>query len=86
VKVSALPCYSSEPYPFRNLHRALKRVIEGFGVKRCYWGSDFSRLPKTCTYRQAVTMFTEELDFLSPNDLEWVMGKGIAQRLGWPAG
>jgi hypothetical protein len=30
-------------------------------------------------------MFTEELDFLSSNDLEWVMGRGIAQRLGWPA-
>src|SRR5262249_17721957 len=24
VKVSAAPCYSSEPYPFRNLHESLK--------------------------------------------------------------
>jgi predicted TIM-barrel fold metal-dependent hydrolase len=83
VKVSALPCYSTEPYPFRNLHAPLRRIIEGFSVKRSYWGSDFSRLPASCSYRQAVALFTEELDFLSPEDLEWVMGRGILERLGW---
>jgi len=83
VKVSALPCYSSQPYPFRNLHDPLKRVIDGFGVRRAFWGSDFSRLPRSCSYRQAVTMFTEELDFLSPSDLEWIMGRGILECLNW---
>jgi predicted TIM-barrel fold metal-dependent hydrolase len=83
VKVSAAPCYSSDPYPFRNLHEPLKRIIEGFGVRRSFWGSDFSRLLRHCSYRQAVTVFTEELDFLSPSDLEWVMGRGILERLSW---
>jgi predicted TIM-barrel fold metal-dependent hydrolase len=86
VKVSALPCYSSEPYPFKNLHEPLKRVIEGFGVKRCFWGSDFSRLPRGTSYRHAVTMFTEELDFLSPSELEWVMGRAVTECLGWQTG
>jgi L-fuconolactonase len=85
VKVSALPCFSSEPYPYRNLHDPLRRVIDGFGVERCYWGSDYSRLPESCSYRQAVTMFTEELGFLSQDELEWVMGESLAKRLGWPA-
>lgn len=85
VKVSAMPCFSSQPYPFRNLHEPLRRVIAGFGVKRCFWGSDFSRLPESCSYRQAVTMFTEELDALKGEDLEWVMGRGLATLLGWPA-
>ena len=83
VKVSALPCYSSEPYPFRNLHDPLKRIIEGFGIRRSFWGSDLSRMLARCTYRQAVTMFTEELDFLSERDLEWVMGRGISELLHW---
>ncbi len=83
VKVSALPCNSSEAYPFRNLHEPLSRVIEGFGPRRCFWGSDFSRLPATCSYRQAVTMFTEELDFLKPPDLDWVMGRGALEWFGW---
>jgi L-fuconolactonase len=83
VKVSALPCYSTAPYPFRNLHAPLKRIIEGFGPRRSYWGSDVSRMLSHCTYKQAVTMFTEELDFLSGGDLDWVMGRGISELLGW---
>lgn len=83
VKVSAAPCYSSEPYPFRNLHEPLKRIIEGFGTRRSFWGSDLSRVLAHSTYRQAVTMFTEEMDFLSDSDLEWVMGRGILELLHW---
>jgi predicted TIM-barrel fold metal-dependent hydrolase len=86
VKVSAAPCYSTQAYPFRNLHKPLQRIINGFGVRRSFWGSDFSRLPQHCSYRQAVTMFTEELDFLSPSDLEWVMGRGVLECLGWGTG
>jgi predicted TIM-barrel fold metal-dependent hydrolase len=83
VKVSAAPCYSSEPYPFRNLHEPLRRIIEGFGAKRSFWGSDLSRLPKSCSYRQAVTMFTEALDFLKGSDLDWVMGRAAMECLNW---
>jgi L-fuconolactonase len=82
VKVSALPCHSTHEYPYRNLHPYLRQVLDAFGPRRCYWGTDLTRLP--CTYRQAVTMFTEELDFLSGDDLEWVMGRGISSVLAWP--
>jgi L-fuconolactonase len=85
VKVSSLPCYSSEPYPFRNIHEAIRRVIEAFGPHRSFWGSDLTRLLLKCSYREGVTMFTEELDFLSAIDKEWVMGRGILEWLGWPA-
>jgi predicted TIM-barrel fold metal-dependent hydrolase len=84
VKVSAAPCYSSESYPFRNLHEPICRIIGGFGPRRSFWGSDYSRLPKGCSYRQAVTMFTESMDFLSGEDLDWVMGRAALQCLGWP--
>ena len=40
----------------------------------------------TCSYRQAVTMFTEQMPFLAKDDLEWVMGRGLAQCLPWPTG
>jgi predicted TIM-barrel fold metal-dependent hydrolase len=81
VKVSALPCYSSEAYPYRDMQSHARRVIERFGVERCFWGTDYSRLP--CSYRQAITMFTEEMPFLSGDDLEWVMGRGLAEKLRW---
>jgi len=36
------------------------------------------------SYRQAVTLFTAELDFLSDIGKTWSMGRGIAEWLGWP--
>ena len=84
VKVSAAPCYSSEPYPFRNLHEPLRadhRRALACGARS---GAAMSRVCSShCSYRQAVTMFTEELDFLSKSDLEWVMGRGILELLHW---
>ena len=84
VKVSALPCYSTQPYPFRNLHDTIRRIVDAYGPHRCFWGSDLTRLVLKCTYREAVTMVTEELDFLSAIDKEWIMGRGLAEWLGWP--
>jgi predicted TIM-barrel fold metal-dependent hydrolase len=85
VKVSALPCFSTELYPFRNLTEPLRRVIDAFGPRRAFWGSDITRVPKSCCYRQTVTHFTETLDFLSADDLTWIMGRGLAECLHWPA-
>jgi predicted TIM-barrel fold metal-dependent hydrolase len=86
VKLTSTPSCSSEDYPYRNIHPHLKRLIETFGPRRCFWGTDLSAmLSRTkCTYRQAVTMFIEEMDFLSKKDLEFVMGRGLAECLPWP--
>jgi L-fuconolactonase len=81
VKASALPCLSTEPYPYRGLHGHIHQVFDAFGPQRMFWGTDLSRLP--CRYRQAVTMFTEELPFLKGRDLDLVMGQGICAWLGW---
>ena len=81
VKVSALPCYVDEPYPFPTLHPLVRRVVDAFGPQRCFWGTDLSHLP--CPYKQVVTLFTEEMKSLSSTELEWIMGRGIAEWLGW---
>ena len=82
VKASALPASTTHDYPYYNLHPYLRRVFDAFGPCRMFWGTDLTRLP--CTYRQAITMFTEELPWLSAADQEWVMGRGICEWLGWP--
>ena len=82
VKASAVPCYATEPYPFRDVHAHLRRVHDAFGPRRMFWGTDWTRLP--CPWRQAVTLFTQELPWLSAADQEWVMGRGICEWLGWP--
>jgi L-fuconolactonase len=86
VKVSALPCFSTAPYPFENLREPLRRVIAAFGPQRAFWGSDITRVPASCSYGQVVTHFTKELDFLSADDLDWIMGRGLAECLGWRQG
>jgi L-fuconolactonase len=82
AKASATPCSSTEPYPYRNIHDYLRQVFDAFGPLRMFWGTDLTRLP--CSYRQAVTMFTEELSFLTENDKAWVMGGALCAWLGWP--
>jgi predicted TIM-barrel fold metal-dependent hydrolase len=82
AKASALPRFSSQPYPYRNVRGYLREVFDAFGPRRLFWGTDLTGLP--CTYRQAVTMFTEELPWLSDTDKEWVMGRGISEFIGWP--
>jgi L-fuconolactonase len=81
VKASCLPLHTTDAYPFRRLHPWMRRVYDAFGPKRIFWGSDLSRLP--CSYRQCVTMFTEELPWLSGADLEWIMGRGLCEWTGW---
>ena len=81
VKASALPSAVSEPYPFPTLHEPIRRVFEAFGPKRVFWGSDLTRL--SCSYAECVELFTRELDYISSHDLEWVMGRGVCEWLGW---
>jgi predicted TIM-barrel fold metal-dependent hydrolase len=81
VKLSGAPSYSSEAYPYKNIHGYLRQIIETFGSDRCFWGTDITRMP--CSYRQCVTMFTEEMPWLKGRDLELVMGKAVVDWLGW---
>jgi predicted TIM-barrel fold metal-dependent hydrolase len=81
VKATGAPAYSTQPYPFRNLHDPLRRIFDAFGPDRFFWGTDITRMP--CTYRRCVTLFTEELPWLTGQDLEKVMGRGLATWIGW---
>ena len=81
VKVSGAPSNSSDVYPWRNIHDPIKRIFDAFGPTRCFWGTDLSRMP--CSYRQCVTMFTEELPWLKGRDLELVMGRALCDWIGW---
>lgn len=83
VKATALPCFTSDSYPYRRLHPYIRRVYDAFGPKRMFWGTDLSRLP--CTYRQGVTLFTEEIPWLTAEDKAWIMGRGVCEWLGWKA-
>ncbi len=82
VKATILPFFITDGYPYRSLHPYIRRAYDAFGPRRLFWGTDLSRLP--CTYRQGVTMFSEEIPWLTDSDKEWIMGRGVCEWLGWP--
>jgi predicted TIM-barrel fold metal-dependent hydrolase len=81
IKATGAPSYSSQPYPYRNLHDPLRRIYDAFGPTRLFWGTDITRMP--CSWRQCVTLFTEELPWLRGRDQELVMGRAVCDWLGW---
>jgi predicted TIM-barrel fold metal-dependent hydrolase len=81
VKATGAPSHSSAAYPYKNIHDGLHRIYAAFGPNRFFWGTDITRMP--CTYRQCVTMFTEELPWLKGPELEQVMGQGVIDWLDW---
>lgn len=81
IKVSSLPCFCSEPYPFQVLHKPIRQIYDAFGARRLLWGSDVTRL--TVPYEENIRLFTEALDFLSTDDVEWIMGRAAAHWCEW---
>lgn len=81
VKATSLPMHTTDSHPFRRLYPHIRRVYDAFGPKRMFWGTDRTKLP--CTYREAVTMFTEGIPWFTAEDKEWVMGRGLCEWIGW---
>jgi predicted TIM-barrel fold metal-dependent hydrolase len=75
---------ASQPYPYRNIHGHLRRIYDAFGPERMFWGTDITRMP--CSWRQCVTLFTEELPWLTARDKELIMGRAVCDWLGWKRG
>jgi L-fuconolactonase len=83
VKLSAVPGFSSEPYPFKDMTPHLKRLIEAFGPQRCFWGTDLTHQRGKYPYRMYVEHFEQELGFLSNEERRLVMGEAILKFLDW---
>jgi len=81
VKATGAPGYSGEPYPFTIMQGYLRQIFDAFGPHRMFWGTDISKMP--CSWRQCVTMFTEELPWLTEHDKRLVMGEGLSTWWGW---
>jgi predicted TIM-barrel fold metal-dependent hydrolase len=82
VKATGAPGYAGTPYPFPSIHPYLRRIYDAFGPERLFWGTDITRMP--CSWRQCVTLFTEELPWLTEADKELIMGRAVCAWLDWP--
>ena len=81
IKATGAPSYSSGAYPFNSIHDYLHQIFDSFGPERMFWGTDITRMP--CSWKQCVTLFTEELPWLTGKDLDLVMGEAVCNFLGW---
>jgi L-fuconolactonase len=82
VKISSLPNYVAEPFPFAGIHEAARRLVAEYGSGRVFWGSDLTRL--RCSYAESAALVTEALTFLSDDDRRLIMGDAITRWLPWP--
>ena len=81
LKATGAPSYSAEPYPFRDIHGHIRQLYDAFGPERMFWGTDITRMP--CSWRQCLTLFTEELPWLSTRDKELIMGRALCTFIDW---
>ena len=81
IKLTGAPGYAGDAYPFPAMQGFVRQLFDAFGPDRVFWGSDISKMP--CSWRQCVTMFTEELPWLSEHDKKRVMGDALCDWWGW---
>ena len=84
VKATGAPGYSSESYPFPVMQTYVRQIFDAFGPQRTFWGTDITKMP--CSWRECITMFTEELPWLSEDDKRLVMGDAVCAWWGWNRG
>jgi predicted TIM-barrel fold metal-dependent hydrolase len=83
VKLSSIPLFSNQPYPWRDVIPHMHRLFDAYGPQRCHWGTDMTNSFGKATLRQRITQFTEELPFLTESDKDWIMGRSLLARLRW---
>lgn len=86
VKLSNLPSFSTGPFPYHNLDRHVERLVTAFGARRCFWGTDLSRMQGKygIGYAQSIDHVMRHMPFLSEADKTWIMGRGVCAWLRWP--
>ncbi len=73
---------TKQAYPYRDTWDLVKRVYDAFGPDRLMWGTDWPISGNKLTYGQALELVRDEMDFLTTEDKDWILGKTI-ERL-WP--
>jgi L-fuconolactonase len=82
VKISHMWSVSKQAYPYRDTNEQVKLIYKSFGAKRLMWGTDWPICLKQLSYREAVDLFRNYLDFIPREDHEQIL-YGTVQRV-WP--
>jgi predicted TIM-barrel fold metal-dependent hydrolase len=72
----------SHAYPYRELQPVLRELWRRVGVERLCWGSDLPNVERHCTYRQSLDYIYRTAAFLSPAELDRLLGDNLAELFG----
>ncbi|MGB7592236.1 MAG: amidohydrolase family protein [Terriglobia bacterium] len=75
VKLSGFYALGQAKPPHLDLGPLIKRVCEAFGAKRLMWGSDCPFQVMHESYEDAFSLIREQLDFISKEDKDWILGR-----------
>jgi L-fuconolactonase len=83
LKLTAVPAYSRQPYPFRDVWPHVHKIIDAFGADRVMWGSDIT-VHKSLDYRHGVDYVRQTAE-LSAGDKALILGDNLRRIFRWPA-
>jgi predicted TIM-barrel fold metal-dependent hydrolase len=86
VKVGAFYALGKKKPPYLDLGPLIRSVVDAFGAKRCMWESDCPFQVDRDKYSDSVALIREGLDFLTPEDRQWMLWRTAEHALFRPLG
>ena len=79
VKLSAFYHLGAKRPPYADLLPMIRRLVDAFGPKRLMWATDCPfQLQSPHGYRVSLELIRDRLDFVSPSDRQWMLGRTAA--------
>ena len=82
VKISHTWSISKQPYPWLDAQEYVKRLYHAYGPQRLMWATDWPIVEGYSSYAKALAVVRDEMRFLNPDDLGWMLAKTV-ERV-WP--
>ena len=82
IKISGACTLSHRPFPYDDIWAPIGRILDGFGLDRCMWGTDWTRAIAFLTYAQGVEAFRTAAH-LSSSDRAALMGGSLSRIYRW---
>jgi predicted TIM-barrel fold metal-dependent hydrolase len=73
VKVGAFYALGKKRPPYTDLGPLIQRVVKAFGARRCMWESDCPFQVVEHKYQDSIDLIRKTLEFLTPEDREWLL-------------
>jgi predicted TIM-barrel fold metal-dependent hydrolase len=83
VKLSGVPALSTGRAPFADVWPWIEQLAAAYGPGRLLWGSDWTRMPRDCSYADGLA-WVRACGLFSPAELAQVLAGSARQVYGWP--